>query len=354
MNYTAEHLFSMMCGGSQVKESEEEGLPVSITHCWNQGEEHSDFGRNDLLNGQVLMVLTAQKSRNSSFNMNPWEDKLKTLGLEVTADQWETLIQQAVLEPKMRTYISYNSRVTRIAIAAFVYVTLWINLYSILHIFSVGQSWKVSILVSLVALVAVAIILVIIHHYQRKMNVNTDMRLMAANEAFMKSGFLVGLTDFSDKNCAVPQLCFVHFNVAPCLQSLTDSLATLKRSQASALKRNLDHICIVVETDILPSWENQPRDPLEESALLPERRKGGSKNSLTRREFLQLVSDGAPETIAQQLLTIFSSYYVRLLVSGQLPKLPAGQHKTLGHEPCLCQFVETTLLGKTLSRFQQR
>ncbi|XP_007444823.1 transmembrane protein 268-like [Python bivittatus] len=149
------------------------------------------------------------------------------------------------------------------------------------------------------------------------------------------------------------QLWFVHFNVELCLQTLTDSLATLKRSQESALKHNLDHICIVVETAVLPGCESQPRDPLEESSLLPERRKG-SKNFLTRRELVHLVPDRAPEIIAQQLLTIFSSYYVRLLVSGQLPKVPAGQHKTLGDEPCLCQFVESTLLGKELSGFQQR
>ncbi|XP_015678815.1 transmembrane protein 268 [Protobothrops mucrosquamatus] len=298
--------------------------------------------------------MTAHKSRGSApFVMNSWEDQLKTLGIEVTEDQWETLIQRAVLEPKMRTYLSYNSRGLRMAIAAVVYVTLWINLYSVLQIFSVGQSWKVIVLVTLVALVIAVVIQVIIRHYQGKMNVNTDMRLMAANEAFMKFDFLVGMTNISDKNCAVPQLWFVHFDVGPCLQSLTDSLLTLKRSQESALKRNLEHVSIMVETTLSPSWEDQPNDSLEDTSLLPET-KEGNQNSVAHREFLHLVSDRAPETMAQQLLTVFSSYYVRLFVSGQLPEVHMGQHTTLAHKPCLCQFVKTTMLGKECCGFQQR
>ncbi|KAK9392430.1 transmembrane protein C9orf91 like [Crotalus adamanteus] len=118
----------------------------------------------------------------------------------------------------------------------------------------------------------------------------------------------------------------------PCLQSLTDSLLTLKRSQESALKRNLEHVSIIVETTLSPSWEDQPNDSLEDTSLLPET-KEGNQNSVAHREFLHLVSDRAPETMAQQLLTVFSSYYVRLFVSGQLPEVHMGQHKTLGHKP---------------------
>ncbi|XP_058015700.1 transmembrane protein 268 isoform X2 [Ahaetulla prasina] len=317
----------MICGGNQIKGGEEEGgggeeeegLPFSIAYCWDKGKEDTDFWRNDIPNGQVLVVLTAHKPRGSTpIVMNSWEEKLKTSGIEI------------------------------------VYVTLWINLYSVLQIFSVGRSWKVSVLVTLIALVAAVAILVIIHRYQRKMNVNTDMRLMAANEAFMKLGFIVGMTNIPDKNCAVPQLWFVHFDVAPCLRSLTDSLATLETNQESALKRSLEDVGLVVEIAILPTWENQLNDSLEETSLLPETKKRGGKNFMARREFLPLVPDGTPETMAQQLLTVFSSYYVRLLVSGQLPEVPAGQHKTISHKPCLCQFVKTRLLGKEFSRSQER
>ncbi|XP_026568276.1 transmembrane protein 268 isoform X2 [Pseudonaja textilis] len=323
----AEHLFKMLCGGDKGGE-EEEGLPVSITYCWNKGKKHLDFWRNDFLNGQVFMVLTAHKPRGCPpVIMNSWQEKLKTLGIEVTEDQWETLIQQAVLEPEMRTYLLYNSRGIRMGIAAIVYVILWINLYSVLQIFSVGQSWKISVLVTLVALVAAVAILVIIHHDQSKMNVNTDMRLIAANEAFMKLGFLVGMTNIPDKNSAVPQ---------------------------SALKRNLEDVGIVVETAILPTWESPRNDSLEECLLLPETKKKSSNHFLSRREFLHLVPDRTPETMAQQLLMVFSSYYVRLLVSGQLPEVHAEQHKTVGHRPCLCQFVKTTLLGKEFFGLQQR
>ncbi|XP_032089202.1 transmembrane protein 268 isoform X2 [Thamnophis elegans] len=324
----------MVCGVHQDKEDdEEEGPPFSITYCWNKGKEQPDFWRNDIPNGQVLMVLTAHKSHGPPpAVINSWQDKLKTLGIEVTEDQWETLIQRAVLEPEIRTYLLYNSRGIRMAMAAIVYVILWINLYSVLQIFSVGQPWKVSVLVTLVALLATVAILVIIHHYQRKMNVSTDMRLMAANEAFMNLGFLVGMTNILEKNCAAPQLWFVRFDVEPCLQSLADSLATLKRNQESALKRNLEAVGIVIETAALPTWEKQLNDSLEESSLLPEIKTKGSKNFLARREFLRLVPDRTPEIRPQSLGSVTDAQH-RFNILTELEKKPCRPSSPMTSPP---------------------
>uniref|UniRef100_A0A8C9MWI3 Transmembrane protein 268 n=1 Tax=Serinus canaria TaxID=9135 RepID=A0A8C9MWI3_SERCA len=58
-----------------------------------------------------------------------------------------------------------------------------------------------------------------------------------------------------------------------------------------------------------------------------------------------LVIDGHQrKAMAQQLLVIFSACYVRLLVTGRLPPASPGGH--LGHSsvPCLCQFIQSTLL----------
>ncbi|KAF7240985.1 hypothetical protein EYD10_12404 [Varanus komodoensis] len=174
------------------------------------------------------------------------------------------------------------------------YVTLWLNLYSTLITFAAGKPWVVSIVVTLVSLVAALTIRLITLRYQSKMNVNTDMRLAAANEACMKHGFLVGFTVVPDKHRSVPQLWFVHFDVGPCLHSLTDAVAEMKRNQELALKRRLDELRIVIETTILPGLEEKPESSVEESPLLSERRKS-SRNAVTFQDFLHLLPEGPPE-----------------------------------------------------------
>lgn len=58
--------------------------------------------------------------------------------------------------------------------------------------------------------------------------------------------------------------------------------------------------------------------------------------------------------MAQQLLVIFSGCYVRLLVTGQLPRALAGGHLEHSSVPCLCQFIETTALNTHQSWFTGR
>lgn len=48
--------------------------------------------------------------------------------------------------------------------------------------------------------------------------------------------------------------------------------------------------------------------------------------------------------MAQQLLVIFSGCYVRLLVTGRLPRAGAGGHVEHSSVPCLCQFIQTMVL----------
>ncbi|XP_044296000.1 transmembrane protein 268 [Varanus komodoensis] len=325
---------------------EEEAWPFSISYCWKKEEELSDLWRKELLNGQALLVLTLPQFCSSTpFDVNIWIERLKAMGIQMTVDQWKNLIQHAVLKPEVSKYLFYNSRALGITITVVLYVTLWLNLYSTLITFAAGKPWVVSIVVTLVSLVAALTIRLITLRYQSKMNVNTDMRLAAANEACMKHGFLVGFTVVPDKHRSVPQLWFVHFDVGPCLHSLTDAVAEMKRNQELALKRRLDELRIVIETTILPGLEEKPESSVEESPLLSERRKS-SRNAVTFQDFLHLLPEGPPEAMAEQLLTIYSGYYIRLLVSGQLPSIATGRHIALGRAPCLCQFVEKVVLGK--------
>nr|XP_056716713.1 transmembrane protein 268 [Euleptes europaea] len=344
----------MAPGKNQAGRDKKDELSFSVSYCRNQAEEHSVHWREELLNGQVLMVLSARKACSPArFDANLCAARLKSLGIQMTTDQWRNLIQSAVLEPEVRKYMFYNSRVFGIVIAVVFYVILWINLYSTLQIYSLAQSWKISILVTLGALVAALAIRLIIHQQQGKMNMNTDMRLVAANEVFMKHELLVGVTGQLDQLHSIPQLWFVHFNVEPCVQSLEESITEMKRNQESVLRHNLDELCLVTETSVFPAQEEKAESSLEESPLLPDT-KNKSRSELTCRQLLQLIPDGTPKVMAQQLLMIYSGYYVRLLVSGQLPEVPVRRHVMFNHIPCLCQFIEFTVLGKRCFSFKRR
>ncbi|XP_060106804.1 transmembrane protein 268-like isoform X2 [Heteronotia binoei] len=307
----------MAPGKNQTATDKKDELSFSVSYCWSQGEEHSAHRREELLNGQVLMVLSARKACSPArFDTNLCAARLKSLGIQMTTDQWRNLVQSAVLEPEVRKYMFYNSRAFGIAVAVVFYVTLWINLFSTLQIYSLGQSWKISILVTLAALVAALVIRFIIHQHHGK-------------------------------------LWFVHFNVELCLQALEESIIEMKRNQEAVLRHNLDELCLVTETAIFPAQEEKAESSLEESPLLPDA-KVKSRSTLTCRELLQLIPDGAPKVMALQLLTIYSGYYIRLLVSDELPEVPVRRHVMFNHIPCLCQFIEFTVLGKRCFSFKLR
>ncbi|XP_078238891.1 transmembrane protein 268 isoform X2 [Pogona vitticeps] len=319
----------MACGTSQGSSAEEEERLLSVFAS----------PRQELSNGQVLLVLTAHEtSFPSTLNTNLWAERLKKLGIQVTPDQWKNLIQGTVLQPEVKQYLFYNSRGFRITIAVVLYVTLWINLYSTLMVFSVGPSWEVSIVATVVALAVALAVRLIIYRRQRKWNANTDMRLSAANEVFMKQDFLVGLTDLPHKLHSIPQVSFLS-------EIDVGESSKFQILEQTALKSKQDEICIVLEMAVAPSLGRKLPSALEESPLLPERTKS-NQGALTCRETLRLLPDGPPEEMAMHLLTVFASYYIRLLVLGQLPKVPARRHTDLGHIPCLCQFIETRVLGK--------
>ncbi|KAJ7308135.1 hypothetical protein JRQ81_008647 [Phrynocephalus forsythii] len=164
----------------------------------------------ELSNGQVLLVLTTHEtSFSSTLDMNCRAERLKRLGIQVTADQWKNLIQGTVLQPDVKQYLFYNSRGFGITISVVLYVTLWTNLYSTLVIFSAGPSWEVSVVATVIALLVALAVRLIIYRHQHKWNTNTDMRLSAANEVFMKQDFLVGITDLPHKLRSDPQVSFL-------------------------------------------------------------------------------------------------------------------------------------------------
>ncbi|NWI53635.1 TM268 protein, partial [Calyptomena viridis] len=111
------------------------------------------------------------------------------------------------------------------------YMSLWTNLYSTVQLCSLGRSWVSSVLVTLAAVAVTALVILVMDHRQRKINVNTDVRLAAVNEIFIKHSLILGITDVLEGPHNILQLWFVHFSPQRCLQSLSAHIAHLHRTQ---------------------------------------------------------------------------------------------------------------------------
>ncbi|RMB93499.1 hypothetical protein DUI87_30197 [Hirundo rustica rustica] len=108
-------------------------------------------------------------------------------------------------------------------------------------------------------------------------------------------------------------------------------------------RHRLNKLCVVMDVAVQPELGMEEEAPCEESPLLSS---GVTLNKapVTCNELLHLIPEGPPEAVAQQLLVIFSGCYVRLLVTGRLPGAGAGGHLGPSSVPCLCQFIQTTVL----------
>ncbi|XP_071622369.1 transmembrane protein 268 [Heliangelus exortis] len=334
-----------MAHKSQECETENNVSYPSILYSKREVKEGSLQWVKEPLNGQVLMVLSMDNNCSAtSFDMELCAEKLKSLGVQVAEDQWRRLIQDAVLKPEVRRYMFYNSRVLQIAMAMVFYVSLWTNIYSTVQLWSFGRYWGTSVLVTLAAVAITVAVILVIDHHQRKINLNTDVRLAAANEIFIKHSLILGVTDVLDGPHYILQLWFVHFSPQLCLQSLSAHIMDLQRTRESGLQQSLDQLCVVMEVVVQPDPDLEEEASREESPLLSSG-VNLNKKPVTCKELLRLVPEGPPEVMAQQLLVIFSGCYVRLLVTGRLPRAVAGGHLEHSNVPCLCQFIKTTVLN---------
>ncbi|XP_061332536.1 transmembrane protein 268 isoform X2 [Pezoporus flaviventris] len=279
-----------MAHASQTGGTEKNGSLPSILYCKSDLKEGSLQWVKEPLNGQVLMVLSMDNSCSAtSFDMELCAEKLQSLGVQVAAEQWRRLIQDAVLKPEVRRYMFYNSRAFQIAIAVVFYMSLWTNIYTTVQLCSFGRYWEASVLVTLAAVAVTVVVILVIDHRQRK----------------------------------------------------------------PALRHSLDELCVVMEAVVSPDLGTEEEASREESPLLSSG-VNLNKEPVTCNELLHLVPEGPPEVMAQQLLVIFSGCYVRLLVTGRLPRAMAGGHLEQSSVPCLCQYIQSSVLNAHRSWFVAR
>ncbi|NWX16792.1 TM268 protein, partial [Aegotheles bennettii] len=111
------------------------------------------------------------------------------------------------------------------------YMSLWTNIYSTVQLCSFGRYWEAAVLVTLATVAVTVVVILVIDRRQRKINMNTDVRLAAVNEIFIKHSLILGITDVLDGPHNILQLWFVHFRPEHCLQSLTAHIRDLQRTR---------------------------------------------------------------------------------------------------------------------------
>ncbi|XP_052501087.1 transmembrane protein 268 isoform X2 [Budorcas taxicolor] len=271
----------------------------------------------ELRSGQVLTVLRIDNTcAPISFDLGAAEEQLQTWGIQVPADQYRSLAESALLEPQVRRYIIYNSRPMRLAFAVVFYVVVWANIYSTSQMFALGNHWAGVLLVTLAATSLTLTLVLIFERHQRK-------------------------------------LWFVYFDLETCVQFLSDHIREMKMSQESLLRSRLSQLCVVMETGVSPTADEGPENLLEETPLLPDR-PGSTEKPLLQTELRQLVPEAEPEEMAQQLLAVFGGYYIRLLVTSQLPQALGTRHMDSPRIPCPCQLIEAYILGTGCCPFLTR
>uniref|UniRef100_A0A8B9D3P5 Transmembrane protein 268 n=1 Tax=Anser brachyrhynchus TaxID=132585 RepID=A0A8B9D3P5_9AVES len=279
---------------SQAGGIEKNGSLSSIFYCKSDLKEGSLQWAKDPPNGQVLMVLSMDNNCSAtSFDMELCAEKLKSLGVQVAADEWRRLIQEAVLKPEVRRYMFYNSRAFQIAIAVVFYMSLWTNIYSTVQLCSFGRYWEASVLVTLAAVAITVVVILVLDRRQRKINMNTDVRLAAVNEFFIKHSLILGITDVLNGPHSILQLWFVHFSPERCLRSLSAHLAELRRTRESGLRHSLDQLCVVMEAAVQPEPAAEEAS-CEESPLLSNG-VNFKKEPVMCNQLLRLIPEGPPE-----------------------------------------------------------
>ncbi|XP_012496625.1 PREDICTED: transmembrane protein C9orf91 homolog [Propithecus coquereli] len=318
-------------------------LPAGSPPGWGQ----------ELRNGQVLTVLRIDNTcAPISFDLGAAEEQLQTWGIQVPADQYRSLAESALLEPQVRRYIIYNSRPMRLAFAVVFYMVVWANIYSTSQMFALGNHWAGVLLVTLAAVSLTLMLVLVFERHQRKANTNTDLRLAAANGALLRHRVLLGVTDTVEGCQSVIQLWFVYFDLENCVQFLSDHVEEMKTNQESLLRSRLSQLCVVMETGVSPTTAEGPEN-LEDAPLLPSNA-CPQERPLMQTELHQLVPEAEPEDMARQLLAVFGGYYIRLLVTSQLPQTGGTRHTDSPRVPCPCQLIEAHILGTGCCPFLAR
>uniref|UniRef100_UPI00398F6AA9 transmembrane protein 268 isoform X2 n=2 Tax=Pristiophorus japonicus TaxID=55135 RepID=UPI00398F6AA9 len=313
--------------------------------------------RQELYNGQILLVLTSSGLWwTQGFDLESCEEHLARCGVQVPPEDYELPIRESLMSTEVRRYMYFSSTGFMMLLAPVFYLAAWCCLYTTFHNY-LGQYlksffWAFCLLISVVAVLLTTFLLLILHRHNKKININTDVRLIWANEKLMKHNILVGVLDVTKFCTSMLHLCFIYFNVEECERRLASVLEERHQTGSglqTLLNQKLGHLCIVIETNQV-NPQNDMEAESEETRLLPGNDEDTRSNDNHQSQHIFntltcLVPKGTAQEIAYQLLIIYSGLYVKLLTTQQLPRTRATIHAKDAHVPCLCQYIETSILN---------
>ncbi|XP_078272367.1 transmembrane protein 268 isoform X1 [Rhinoraja longicauda] len=331
----------------------------SSSSSTNDPECYSTSERPELYNGRTLLVLASGGPWwTRGFDLESCEEVLSGFGIQIPPEDYKLPIQATLMSSEVRRYMYFSSSGFLMLLTPVFYVAAWCCLFSTFHVYLSQYLksffWAFCLLVTVVSVLLTTGLLLLLHWHHSKISVNTDLRLMSTNESLLKHNVLVGAMDVTKYCTSVLHLCFVYFNIRGCERRLA-SLLEARRHQGSGLqsllRQKLGHLCIVVETTQVSRLNEvgAESEESEESPLLPENdddatSHGGRQPKHVFHTLTRLVPEGTSEEMAYQLLVIYSGYYVKLLTMNQLPHTRASIHTDHAQVPCLCQYIETSIL----------
>ncbi|XP_023665459.1 transmembrane protein 268 [Paramormyrops kingsleyae] len=322
-----------------------------------QSESDGDY-RGD--NGRCLWAEASSSLCSPAFDLTCCRAQLERTGFQIPVEDFEIPLGKALDAPPVRRYLFFSSSISHFFIAVAVYVVMWCGLYSTVHLyfgFYLSDFWILCFAVTLLSVIVTSVIIFVLYHSNKQININTDVRLIQVNERLVRHGLLVGLADWVHHCVGVQQLFLVHWDLSPCLGALTETLeemSFIRDEVQHKLNKKMSHLLLATKVTNLheedSSYTEEGAD--EERPLLVENEQGSGSTPITQREDIKLTKDyslvpdcNLPiQETAYRLLLTYSAAYVRLMVSKRLPMssqrpLSSRRAHCSNASLCLCQYV---------------
>ncbi|XP_072225993.1 transmembrane protein 268 [Leuresthes tenuis] len=333
----------------QIRQTKAEPLGNSIRASWS--------------NGQCVVAMPSCSALNPSFDLSLCRAKLEREGFEIPVTDMEDPLKTALDVPSVRRYMVFNSGLFHFLMAPVLYVVVWCAVFSTLHLYiTVSDYWILCLSVSLVSILLTTAIIFILHHSNKEININVDVRLVQVNERMVKHKLLVGVADWVQNCTGNMKLYFVYWDMSHCLRTLTETLeehSFMTTDIQRKLKSRMSHLVLVTKVPVgdLEAGGSDAEQDSDEHRPLLRNENAGCGTAASQQEAAEiptnysLIPDAASpaEAKAYQLLLTYSAAYVKLLVSERLSGAshhhlrPQRNHCTTA-PLCLCHYIKTKIL----------
>ncbi|KAG8005227.1 hypothetical protein GBF38_011197, partial [Nibea albiflora] len=338
---------------------EQNELDVEISQT--KAQPQTNNARHNWSNGQCVVSVPSFSSLNPSFDLSLCRAKLENAGFQIPVSDMEAPLKTALDVPAVRRYVVFNSAVFHFILAPVLYAVVWCAVFSTLHLYiTVSDYWVLCLSVTLVSIFLTTAIIFILHHSNKELNMNLDVRLIQVNERMVKHKLLVAVADWVQNCNGNMQLYFVYWDMSHCLRALTETLE--ERNSAAndtqkKLKKKMSHLVLTAEIKTVDpevggsDVEEDEEDADEQRPLLRNKERNCQRQDVIIGTIYSLVPDASlpAQAKAYQLLMTYSAAYVKLLVSERLSgpthhRLRSQRNHCTTAPFCLCQYIKKKIL----------